>query len=168
MDLIDENGKKIVEKADYIQSLSDSVFVIDKGGNISLFNVKTKESNLLNGAIEYKMKDSWYSKNSLVGVKSKENKWGIINKNGEWLIEPKYCDIVANDKYFVIAAICDGISYKYGVIDMENNILIPFEFDTIIEDYNDVFRCVQGEKLFFKNLMNEILKTDKATEENLR
>jgi hypothetical protein len=51
---------------------------------------------------------------------------------------------------------------------MENNILIPFEFDTIIEDYNDVFRCVQGEKLFFKNLMNEILKTDKATEENLR
>ena len=117
------------------------------------------------GATQISMLDNFYG-NTLVGVKASNNKWGVINEKGDWLINPSYADLEINETNYIIAAKCDdGINFKYGVIDTENNILIPFENESIIADSNNYeFKCIQGNKLYTKNLMNKILKKEPVSE----
>ena len=106
---------------------------------------------------------------ALIGVKAENGKWGVVNELGQWLIKPTYCDVIGTDESAIIAATCgDGITFKYGVIDAANNVLIPFEYDSIEASYGGEYKCVLGKKLLTKNLMNELLKTEEATDENIR
>jgi hypothetical protein len=164
-DLIDNEGNLLLQKVNLIQYLTDSVFIIKKDGLFTLFNTRKKTSTDLMGATQISMLDNFYG-NTLVGVKASNNKWGVINEKGDWLINPSYADLEINETNYIIAAKCDdGINFKYGVIDTENNILIPFENESIIADSNNYeFKCIQGNKLYTKNLMNKILKKEPVSE----
>jgi len=166
-DLLDQEGNVLVKHASVIQRLTDTVFIIQKEGNVTLFNVNSKLENNLNGAIDFKAPDYFY-RGAIVGIKIKKDIWGAINENGDWIIKPQYCDIVGNDENYLIVGKCDGVSFKYGVVDLGNNILIPFEYDAIEEEYGAEFKCVLGNKLYTKNLSNEVLKVENATDENIR
>ena len=164
-DLIDNEGNLLLQKVNLIQYLTDSVFIIKKDGLFTLFNARKNTSADLMGATQISMLDNFYG-NTLVGVKASNNKWGVINEKGDWLINPSYADLEINETNYIIAAKCDdGINFKYGVIDTENNVLIPFENESITADSNNYeFRCIQGNKLYTKNLMNKILKKEPVSE----
>ena len=103
-------------------------------------------------ATQISMLDS-FSGNKLVGVKAGNNKWGVINEKGDWLIKPIYADLEINETNYIIAAKCDdGINFKYGVIDTENNVLIPFENESIA--YPHVFEL--NGKLHMLYLGNQV------------
>jgi hypothetical protein len=166
-DLLDNKGNILQEKVDYVQKLNDSLFIVSKSGSVYLYNVRSKSINDLGGAVQYSAPDYFYN-TVFIGVKMKNEKWGVINVNGDWIINAEYCNVTGSNQQFIIAAVCAGTAYKYGVIDSENNILIPFEYDSIEEEYDSKYNCVKGETLYTINLMNEILKKEDASDENLR
>ena len=166
-DLLDSKGNILQEKADYVQKLNDSLFIAIKSGAVYLYNVRSKSINDLGGAVQYSAPDYFYN-SAFIGVKMKNEKWGVINVNGDWIINAKYCNVTGSSNQFIIAAVCDGAAYKYGVIDSENNILIPFEYDLIEEQYDSKYSCLKGKTLYTINLMNEILKKEDASDENTR
>ena len=166
-DLIDKQGKLLIQNAQSIVALSDSLFFSQMDGKYTLFNTHSKKYDPLEGALGISLPEYFYG-TVLIGVKTENGKWGLLNELGGWLIKPTYCDIQGTDNHFVIAATCaDAGTYKYGVIDAANNVLIPFEYESIEEDYGK-YKCVLGKKLYTKNLNNEILKTEEATDENIR
>ena len=166
-DLLDKKGNILQEKFDFVKKLNDSLFIVSKSGSVYLYNVRSKSINDLGGAVQYSAPDYFYN-TAFIGVKMKNEKWGVININGDWIINAEYCYVTGSDQQFIIAAVCAGTAYKYGVIDSENNILIPFEYDLIEEDYNSKYSCVKGKTLYTINVMNEILKKEDASDENIR
>lgn len=53
-------------------------------------------------------------------MKRKAKEWGVINKDGEWVIGPRYANVTTTDKYPIV-----GNAHKeYGVADYNGNILI--------------------------------------------
>jgi hypothetical protein len=167
-DLMDKKGKILIQNAQSILPLNDSLFFSQKDGKYAIFNSISKKSDAMNGVVQVSMPEYFYG-DALIGVKDEKGKWGLINELGSWLIKPSYCDIIGSSESFVIAATCtDGVTFKYGVIDANNTVLIPFEYDSIEESYDNEYKCVQGKKLLTKNLMNETLKTEEATDENIR
>ena len=167
MDLIDLEGTIIQEKANYIMAISDTLFLVEKDNQFSFFNVQSKTSISLNGSNQVSEPNYFYDQVYL-GVKSKNEKWGFVNINGDWVIEPTYCDAIGTAGKYLIVGKCDGIAYKYGVIDLENNVVIPFEYDAIEEDQDQQYKCIKGNLLYHKNLSNETLEVENATDENIR
>jgi hypothetical protein len=167
-DLMDDKGNVLVENAQSILPIRDTLFFCQKDGKYSIFNTLSKKYDRMDGIVEVSMPDYFY-RSALIGVKAENGKWGLVNELGQWIIKPSYCDIIGTDESAVIVATCgDGITFKYGVIDAANNVLIPFEYDSIEASYGGEYKCVLGKKLLTKNLMNELLKTEEATDENIR
>jgi hypothetical protein len=102
-----------------------------------------------------------------IGVKNSKDQWGILNKQGELLIEPQYCDVMSSSDGYVIVAQCGavGAAFKYGVIDLMNNIVIPFEYDSIESVYGESYECTKDGMIYTINLNNEILSKRKVTED---
>jgi len=73
----------------------------------------------------------WSFENGFAAVREKETDLiGFINKKGELVIPCEYAgflDVFSNE-YGVVAKWVDG-EMKTGVIDKENNVIIPFEYD---------------------------------------
>ena len=66
----------------------------------------------------------------------KENKkWGLKNKEGKVLIEAKYkrINLWQTDQYIVAVQKGDAGKYLYGVVDQNENILLPVEYESIID-----------------------------------
>ena len=166
-DLLDEKGNILIQQASTIQRLTDTVFIVQKDGSVSLFNVNSRQYNTLNGAIEYSAPERFY-RGAVIGIKSKNDKWGAINEQGDWIIKPQYCDIIGSDDNYLIVGKCEGVTFRYGVINLANEILIPLEYDSVDENYGNEFKCVLGNKLYTKNLSNETLEVENATDENIR
>lgn len=165
-DLLDNKGQILVKQATSIQRVTDTLFIIQNDGVVSLYNLLRKSSNLLNGVVQYSLPEYFYNQ-VIIGIKDKNDKWGAINNVGDWLIKPQYCDAIGNISNYLIVAKCEGITYKYGVIDLNNNIIIPFEYESINED-NSEYNCVKENKLYTKNLSNQTLEVKEATDENIR
>ncbi|MBM3164918.1 MAG: WG repeat-containing protein [Bacteroidetes bacterium] len=167
-DLMDEKGKVLVENAQSILPIRDTLFFCQKDGKYSIFNTLSKKYDRMDGIVEVSMPDYFY-RWALIGVKAENGKWGVVNELGQWIIKATYCDVIGTDESAIIVATCgDGITFKYGVVDAANNVLIPFEYDSIEASYGGEYKCVLGKKLLTKNLMNELLKTEEATDENIR
>jgi hypothetical protein len=56
-----------------------------------------------------------------------DNKWGLIDKQGEWIIEPLYSTIDA--PYHGFRRACDGL--HYGLLTNDGTPALPFEYDDI-------------------------------------
>ncbi len=160
-DLLDNKGKIIVKRATTIQPLNDSLFMIQSEGKASVLNVNSGMNFLEGEFTDFATPEYYYGYGTIIiGIKNKNDKWGILNRQGEMLIEPQYCDVLSSSESFVIAAKCgaEGDMFKYGVIDLMNNVLIPFEYESIEFTYGGTFDCVKGETTYSVNLSNEVLK----------
>jgi hypothetical protein len=106
----------------------------------------------------------------LFGIKNKDNKWGAINTQGEWVIEPAYCDLLgaSNGANEIIAAKCDGALLKYGVMDAEQNIIIPFEYESIETSYTADYACLKNNVIYYIDKNNKVVKSEKASDSKLR
>jgi hypothetical protein len=94
-----------------------------------------------------------------IGIKNTNDKWGILNKQGEALIEPQYCDVISSGDAYIIVAKCGAVgdAFKYGVIDLMNNVVIPFEYESIETNYGEAYDCVKGSTQYTINLSNEVI-----------
>lgn len=55
----------------------------------------------------------------------RDGKYGFLNENGEWIVEPQYED--AEQYSEGLAAVCQN--GKYGYIDLDGNVAIPLQYD---------------------------------------
>jgi hypothetical protein len=167
-DLISKEGKVLITNANAISELNDSMYLVKKGDNeVFLYNSKSNSTDNLQNAVAYSASDYLWS-SSIIGIKTKENKWGAINAQGEWLIQPTYCDFVGDNKSSCIAAVCEGNIMKYGVIDAEQNVLIPFIYESIESSWSNTYSCLKNNVIYKVNLSNEVLSTEKASDSKLR
>ena len=65
--------------------------------------------------------------NGLCIMKTMDNKWGLINTEGEWVVEPIYTTISAPRKGYRIVS--DG--NFYGLISEKGQVVLPIEYDFI-------------------------------------
>src|SRR5574344_350007 len=71
-------------------------------------------------------------------VVNKNDKYGIINKDGKQIVEIEYEDvIIASPNRFIVRR-NDGDSWSFGVVDSQTNIIIDFIYK-YISSYNGAF-----------------------------
>ena len=167
-DLLDEKGTVLKKRVTSIQALNDSLFLIQNEGKASVFNPNSNSDFLAGDYIDFATPEYLNGYGSInIGIKAKGDKWGILNRQGEMLIAPQYCDIIASSDLYVIAAKCgaEGEMFKYGVIDLMNNVLIPFEYESIESTYGGNFDCIKGKTVYSVNLSNEIISKNPVPNE---
>lgn len=85
------------------------------------------------------------------------NQYGAIDKNGKWIIKPKF-DYLRSITPNLFIAKQDN---KYGVIDKDEKFVIPAEFDNLIgfkyEVYDDYLISVKNNKFGIINLHGECI-----------
>lgn len=86
----------------------------------------------------------------------KDGDYGVINTKGETVIPFEYHNILYcwhyNDNYFVV--------HKYlkkGVVNLENDMLIPIEYEHVFQYGPNVFRVKLGHKYGLINTNGEII-----------
>jgi hypothetical protein len=167
-DLLNKGGKVLINRASTIEPLNDSLFLIQANGKASIYNVNSSQYSLTNNFTDFVTPEYNYGYGPInIGIKNAKDQWGIVNKQGELLIEPQYCDVMSSTDGYVIVAKCGtvGAAFKYGVIDLMNNIAIPFEYDSIESVYGESYECTKDGMIYTINLNNEILSKRKVTEE---
>jgi hypothetical protein len=168
-DLLNKEGKVLINRASTIVPLNDSLFLIQANGKASIYNVNSSQYSLTNNFTDFVTPEYNYGYGPInIGVKNSKDQWGILNKQGELLIEPQYCDVMSSSDGYVIVAQCGavGAAFKYGVIDLMNNIVIPFEYDSIESVYGESYECVKGTTLYTINLSNEVISKRPVSEES--
>lgn len=117
--LSDNYNVLISPQYDYIENLEDTVFFkVIKNKNLYLLNFKSKELIKIDN---FKMDNN---KNILI---TQDKKTSLIDKNGKLLIGENYDYILytKEDKAVV------SLNKKYGIVDYQNNIILPFKYDEV-------------------------------------
>jgi hypothetical protein len=159
----------LINRASTIEPLNDSLFLIQANGKASIYNVNSSQYSLTNNFTDFVTPEYNYGYGPInIGIKNAKDQWGILNKQGELLIEPQYCDVMSSTDGYVIVAKCGtvGAAFKYGVIDLMNNIVIPFEYDSIESVYGESYECVKGTTQYTINLSNEVISKKPVSEES--
>lgn len=157
-DLIDDKGQEILTKQKSIIRLNDTLFVVENDGQSMLFNILTKKSILREPVAQFNVPDYIPYNEFLLAYRSKAGSWGYMNVKGEVLIQAQYCDALTTaDAYLVVAKCSDSgaNAFQYGVIDWQNNVVLPCIYDAITVDYNGLFICEKDGNVFRMNASNE-------------
>ena len=126
------NTGEIVIPAQYNRAwnFSEGVAAVLKDGCISFINPEDKPAFEATFPIYY---DDYFNDitpqfhNGLCVMRSPENKWGLINTRGEWVVEPIYTDMHAPRLGYRIVS--DGS--KYGLLTNAGELALPLEYDFI-------------------------------------
>lgn len=167
-DLLNKKGEVLIKRASTIEPFSDSVFLVQTDGKASLYNVNSGQFSLTNNFTDFATPEYYNGYGAMfIGIKNTNDKWGILNKQGEVLIEPQYCDVFSSGDAYIIVAKCGAVgdAFKYGVIDLMNNVVIPFEYESIATNYGEAYDCVKDGMIYSITLNNEILSKRKLSEE---
>jgi hypothetical protein len=65
-------------------------------------------------------------------IVSREKKYGVIDKKGDWVIKNEYDHIDIAFGYFIVMK-----EKKYGIMDHQGNYIVPLNMDRITKAYND-------------------------------
>lgn len=80
------------------------------------------------------------------------NKFGIINKEGTFVVENKYDDLHHLFDQYYYARINDGDTWSCGVIDTTGAIIIDFSFKCIYSKDNKYFNCYNEAECKYEGL----------------
>src|SRR5688572_27899068 len=71
---------------------------------------------------------------------SLNQKWGIIDNKGNWILEPKYEELqeIGDDTYI------SKTNTKYGIVDGAGNTIIPPEFDELSFNTDGFYNAKQN------------------------
>ena len=76
----------------------------------------------------------FFGERAIAGVyKGDDILYGLIDKNGKWVVQPQFPDIFGTQGIY--AAQKNG---KYGYIDSNGNVLVPFEYEDVSEYKYDI------------------------------
>ena len=101
--ITDDSGRKIVKK--------DGTFVSDIAFK-DMYSHSTKDENVIDAAL----------------VKTENDKYGIIAKNGNWIVEPKYDGISRSLDEGIAQTTLNG---KIGLIKRDGSIIVEPKFDSV-------------------------------------
>jgi hypothetical protein len=92
-------------------------------------------------------------------VNNEDEKVGVINEKGEWIIPPIYSELYWRKRYYV-AYVKEGRKKKRcGLIDQEGGVIVPFEYDYLMPSHTeDLISTKKRGKYFFINSHNEKIK----------
>ena len=90
---------------------------------------------------------------------SKDDKAGVINDKGQWVIPPVYDSIHWRRAYYVAYIKEPRRKKKAGLLDKFGNVLIPFEYDFLDPAYTeDIISAKKRGRFLFINSHNESVK----------
>ena len=90
---------------------------------------------------------------------SKDDKAGVINDKGQWIIPPVYDSIHWRRAYYVAYIKEPRRKKKAGLLDKFGNVLIPFEYDFLDPAYTeDIISAKKQGRFLFINSRNEKIK----------
>lgn len=135
---IDRSGQFVIDALyDYVTSFNEGLALVYIKGKPFYINTKGEkviDKDFISGSI---------FRNKRAIVTTENNKVGVINEKGEWIVEPIYEHIQPfNDKGLAIANIKPGDykSIKYTVIDRNGEIIIQSgKYEEIQDDRNGYF-----------------------------
>lgn len=94
--------------------------------------------------------------NKLVAPVKFDGKYGFIEKNGNWYLEPKFDSISSFTKGF-------ADSYengKFGIINTKGKLVIPHKYDFIGIQNDNRFLILQNDKYNFVDLKGKLISTE--------
>lgn len=126
---VDYTGKEIIPlKYDYAEEFKNGYVTrvgIGKGNNLKVGLIDTAGDEIISP--QYELIEDFHGKNSLAKFQINK-KYGMINQKGVVIIPPLYSGLgYFNDEGYAIAS----FDKKRGIIDIKNQIVIPFEYDDI-------------------------------------
>ena len=90
---------------------------------------------------------------------SKDDKAGVINDKGQWVIPPVYDSIHWRWAYYVAYIKEPRRKKKAGLLDKFGNVLVPFEYDFLDPAYTeDIISAKKQGRFLFINSRNEKIK----------
>lgn len=134
-----DNSRKGVISSDYKECIpaayddikmatinKDTLFLAKNDNTIYILTNDNKPIDILNGNIKDFVS---YKKNSgeLIYIADSMLNYGIRSSKKGWLIEPQYLDVFAQSKGAFIVRKKD----KWGAVDINNNEVIPFEYEKV-------------------------------------
>lgn len=137
---------KPIVSDDYIMGFTS--FLNDK---LYLYNLDNDGINVLNDATlmaDKFVNNVYYSNNSkYIVVENKDDLYGVVNINGETIIDYKYKDIISlsNDNFIVKTK-----KDKYGIIDINGKSVVTDKYDGIIP-FDDNYIFIKGKKMALFN-----------------
>lgn len=104
-------------------------------------------------------------------VFTKHGLFGVMNEKGEEVISPSYTDLEFKDGFARVKTALPFDSQKYGIIDMQENIIIPiiydyidFYHDELYDDFNSenelITATIDGKRGYIKNPSQMEFKQD--------
>ena len=129
---VNVNTGEIVIPAQYNRAwnFSEGVAAVLKDGVLTFIN--TEGNPVFEKSFLFYYEDKYYDiapqfHNGLCVMRTLDNKWGLIDKQGEWVVEPVYNAIYAPQNGYRI--VFDG--NKYGLLTLEGQMALPLEYDDI-------------------------------------
>ena len=116
------------------------LYNLDDGGIHVLNNATLMADKFVNNV--------YYSNNSkYIVVENKDELYGVVNINGETIIDYKYKDIISlNNDNFIVKTKKD----KYGIIDINGKSVVTDKYDGIIP-FDDNYIFIKGKKMALFN-----------------
>jgi len=93
--------------------------------------------------------DDYCFHNGLCIMYDENGRFGLIDKQGEWVVEPQYYEIEYDTKGFWLVQDCD---WNYGLLDAKGQMLLPVEYGNITVHHDD--SCIFTRHL---NHVNQVL-----------
>lgn len=126
------NNGKIVIPAQYNRAwnFSEGVAAVLKDGVVSFVNSSGEPAMTTTFPIFYYddySEIAFQFHDGQCVMRTPDNKWGLINKNGEWTIQPIYASI--DSPRFGYRVVTDG--RKYGLLADDGTLALPLEYDII-------------------------------------
>lgn len=140
------------DRAKYIYESEERCFL---KADIELrnFEVHLKGLYLLNGMDKYPiLLEDNHIKNDLIAVKH-EYRWGVVDKKGKYVIEPKYYEI----NRFSNGMARVSLDNLYGFIDEEGKEVIPAVYETAGDFKDDFTYVIENEEYYHINKQNKPL-----------
>lgn len=93
--------------------------------------------------------DDYCFHNGLCIMYDENGRFGLIDKQGEWVVEPQYYEMEYDTKGFWLVQDCD---WNYGLLDAKGQMLLPVEYGNITVHHDD--SCIFTRHL---NHVNQVL-----------
>lgn len=112
---------------DHAWNFSEGLAAVHLNGCISFITADGKQAFDKSFPVTYDSDWSYMFHNGLCAIQTPENRWGLINAQGEWVVEPTYNSIDAPT--FGYRKFLKGS--KYGLLSLDGQIVLPAEYDII-------------------------------------
>ena len=112
--------------------------VYDKG---VLHFIDHKGQTLMGRGFPYTERiDDYCFHNGLCQMVGDNNRIGLIDKQGNWVVSPEFYEMAYDTKGFWLVQDCD---WNYGLLDVKGQMLLPIEYDNITIHHEDscIFVC---------------------------